>query len=800
MVFSYAWLSEYFETPLPSPEELARAIIFHVFEVESIENIPGDTILDIKVLPDRAHDCLSHRGMAREIGAILGISVKDPRATITRELSSGGLEVKVDDPRAVPRYLGARIAGVKVGPSPAWLKGRLEALGQRSINNVVDATNFVMLDMGQPAHAFDAHKLMGTDGSIEIAVRSAESGEHITTLDGKEIALDPETLVIASGDRVLAIAGVKGGMTAGVDSETTDLVLETANFNGALVRKAAQRVGIRTDASKRFENEISPVLAGEAIDRLIDLVLQVAGGEVVGRVDAYPRVRASYRTGISVREANSILGTALTEAEIAALLARAGFSVERIADPRAAVAAAAQKIVGAPYVLGASVLYDAPRALDCSSLTSYLYAGAGATIPRRTVDQYVFGTPISADEAQPGDLVFSNTEKGTIYYESIEYMPGHAVPEGVDHVGVYLGDGKVLHATRARGEVVVEGLAESTQFHMIVGYRRMVEPEPRFVVTVPSERLDIEKKENLAEEIGRLYGYEGIGSKDLPATSFTPSVNPAFYTAQAIRTALASIGFSEVQTYSFFDQGPVALANPFASDKSHMREDLSRGLVNALTLNTYNAPLLGLSEVKIFEIGTVFPSVAGERTLLGLGVSIPGGGAKSAPRIQAIFGEAKAAIEAALRVDDIASFVQPHAPADGMFVIEVDLSKLVKAIHVPDTYGAVLATPERDVRYRAFSAYPFIARDVAVFVPPGTKEETIAGIIVREAGELRVQGPMLFDRFEKKNKETGEIEKVSYAFRTIFQSPERTLTDDEVNNIMERITVALNAEEGFQVR
>ncbi|OHA84188.1 MAG: hypothetical protein A2408_01935 [Candidatus Yonathbacteria bacterium RIFOXYC1_FULL_52_10] len=798
MLFSYRWLSEYFEKPLPSPEELSLAIIFHAFEVESVEAVAGDTVLDIKVLPDRAHDCLSHRGMAREIGAILNLPIKDLRAGVSWEVEGDALQITTEDGTDVSRYVGARIAGVKVGPSPAWIKERLEALGQRSINNIVDATNFVMLDVGQPLHAFDAHKLMGTSGTIAINVRNAREGETITTLDGKEIALDPNMLVIASGDHVLALAGVKGGKHAEVDAQTTDILLEAANFNGTRVRKTSQRVGIRTDASKRFENGITSELAAEAMDRLTGLILEIAGGEVTDRADAYPRAHAPYRTGISAREANAILGTDITEPEIQALLEREGFSVEQVADPLKKVSVRAQEFVGVPYHYGASVSYDAPRAFDCSSFTVHLFAEAGITIPRRTVDQYVFGKKISEQEALPGDLVFSNTGVGTIYYESIEYIPGAKIPEGVDHVGVYLGDGKVAHATRAKGAVVVEDLATSTQFKTVVGFRRMAAPEARLAVTVPRERLDIQTKENLAEEIGRIYGYEKISPRALPTTEFSPTVHREFYCAQAIRSALANIGFSEAQTYAFSSEGPVALANPFASDKSHLRKNLVRGLSEALTLNARNAPLLGLSEVKIFEIGGVFPSVEGEHIALGIGIDVLGGGKQSVARVQELFLEAKAAIEHALGVSDIGPYLQPHTPP--VSLIELDLTKLATAINAPDTYGETLAFQITPIRYQTFSAYPFIARDIAVFVPADVEEESLKDLITQEVGDLRVQGPTLFDRFEKKNKETGEVEKVSYAFRMVFQSPERTLTDEEVNGIMDRITNTLNAQEGFQVR
>ena len=801
MLVSYKWLQEYFDAPLPPPPEVADLFIFHAFEVESVEEKNGDHIFDLKVLPDRAHDCLSHRGIARELAAMLSVSIIDKRKA-EQIVVEEKLAVSVEDGILCRRYVGVKVEGIKVGPSPAWLKDRLEAIGQRSINNIVDATNFVMFDVGQPLHAFDADKLNGG-----ITVRKGAVGETITTLDGKEVTLDENTLVIADGPQAggspLAIAGVKGGKKAEVDAGTTMLVLEAANFHPTMVRKASQRLGIRTNSSKRFENELTPELAGEAIDRLAALISEVAGGTVTARTDVYPKRANPYKLGFAPEQINAILGTKLSDAEIGSYLNRLSIPFEHIENPREKIVARAKELIGAAYVPVGTVQFDAPARFSCSSLVNYVYIEAGVALPSISVDQYAYGTSVTLEELLPGDLIFANTGEGAIHMKTVDWMPGKEVHEGVDHVGIFLGDNNVIHATRTKGEVVIETISESASFKNIVGYRRILEIDtPRTIVIVPSERLDLRTPENIAEEVGRLYGYKNLEPKSLGELGFVPTVNKEYYYAEKIRDVLVGIGFSEIKTYTFFDIGEVVLANPFASDKSHLRPSLGRGITQALELNSRNAPLLGLDEVKVFEIGSVFPSLTSEHIALGLGISLPLASKNKDALLRERFIAAKEAIEAGVGIV-IDDFIEPHPPPAGgavAVVIEVDLTRLAKAAAEKTEYGDVLTPPMVAARYKTFSPFPFIARDVAVFVPPDVSEKNIADIIVREAGNLRVQGPTLFDRFEKKNKETGEVEKISYAFRMVFQSMERTLTTEEANEIMEQISTSLSANEGWQVR
>lgn len=332
MIVSRDWLQRYFEATLPDAAAIADALTFHAFEIESAE---GDMI-DVKVLPNRAADCLSHLGIAKELRAILELPMKsDPlREALAAHPATEAVTVDVEDARACPRYMAALIRGVKVGPSPKLLKEALEAVGQRSINNVVDATNFVMLDIGQPLHAFDAARLTEKDGNRAILVRGAREGETMTTLSGEELVLSTGSLVItdAHADAIIGLAGVKGGRAAEITDATTDIIIEAANFDAAMVRRAMQKAKLFTEAGKRFQNDLSPELAGHGMKAVIDLILFVAGGTLEGVVDRYPAPPEPAQVPCSVARINAGLGTSLTGDDVAAIYARLGFAVKRAGD------------------------------------------------------------------------------------------------------------------------------------------------------------------------------------------------------------------------------------------------------------------------------------------------------------------------------------------------------------------------------------------------------------------------------------------------------------------------------------
>lgn len=329
MKISRAWLQTFFDTPLSDTAALSDALTFHAFEIDGVEKVKNDDVLDVKVTPNRGHDCLSHRGIAKELSAILKIPLNNDPLTKKPDFTAGAnsVSVVVEDSKLCPRYIAAHIKDVQVGPSPEWLRTNLEALGQRSINNVVDATNFVMFHLSQPLHAFDAAKLTATGGTYAIAVRSAKAGEKMQALDGKEYTFTDAMLLItdANTDTPIGIAGVKGGRAAEVGSATTDIIIESANFNGVSVRKTAHALKLRTDASARFEQVLSPELAAYGMHAVIELILKLAGGELRSVSDAYPEPQGKTFAVLSSTQAKQILGPSFGEAEIRDVFTRLGF-------------------------------------------------------------------------------------------------------------------------------------------------------------------------------------------------------------------------------------------------------------------------------------------------------------------------------------------------------------------------------------------------------------------------------------------------------------------------------------------
>lgn len=323
MKVSYNWLQNYFEEKLPNPEKIMDGIIFHSFEVESLDKIEirgkKDWIFDIKILPDRAHDCLSHFGIAKEIGMIFDLKIKDQIYKIFGNKKTE-LEIEVKDDRCL-RYMGRIIRNIKVAESPEWLKEKLNAIGQKSINNIVDSANFVMFDLGQPIHAFDLDKLE----SPKILIRNAKNVEKITTLDKKEVNLDESILVIADDKDTLAIAGIKGGTKAEVDNNTKNIVIEVANFNSTSIRKTAKKINILTDAEKRYENDISPRLCTKAMDAITHLIYFLAGGEVEDIIDIYKEKIEQKIVLVSVDYINKRLGSNFSKEEIKSVWEKLNF-------------------------------------------------------------------------------------------------------------------------------------------------------------------------------------------------------------------------------------------------------------------------------------------------------------------------------------------------------------------------------------------------------------------------------------------------------------------------------------------
>ncbi|MBD3920114.1 phenylalanine--tRNA ligase subunit beta [Paenibacillus sp. PR3] len=282
-----------------------------------------DEVLELDLTPNRS-DCLSMLGAAYEVAALTGREIKLPKTAImdSPELASSYLNVSIEAKELCSHYTARYIRGVKIAPSPLWLANRLMAAGIRPINNVVDVTNYVMLEYGQPLHAFDASKVAGG----RIVVRLAQEGETLTTLDDQERKLEPQMLVIADSEKAIALAGVMGGGNSEVTADTTDIILESARFDGSTVRRTSRQLGLRSESSARFEKEVDPSRVIPALDRAASLLEQIAGGHVAeGIVEAVAATHEPAVVQVTLSKINSYLGTSLSKLEVEAIFTRLGF-------------------------------------------------------------------------------------------------------------------------------------------------------------------------------------------------------------------------------------------------------------------------------------------------------------------------------------------------------------------------------------------------------------------------------------------------------------------------------------------
>jgi phenylalanyl-tRNA synthetase beta chain len=662
MKVSRAWLQKFFDTELPDVEHIAHALTFHSSEVEEIV---GD-MLEVKILPDRAGYALSHRGVAYELAAALGMPMThDPLTTlemlnqveadngfdyssvlkpVVTNTSAAEILIEIEDPEKCARFMATLITGVTVGPSPDWLRLALESVGQRSINNIVDATNYVMLNVGQPLHAYDAAKLSKNEkGLYSLAVRASRAGEKVTTLSNETFNLPEGITVIADSvaDVPLGVAGVKGGKTSEITESTTDLLIEAATFDAVSTRKSAQALKLFTDASLRYQNGISPALAAYGMRDVVALILSIAGGEVIGAVDVYPNPIAPLPSVTVTRDTiNGILGS--------------DFSTEEMAG--------------------------ALRAL--------------------------------------------------------------LLPYG------------------------------------LTGDECMVLP--------PFYRNDLVRAEDIAEEVGRVLGYDRIDAQELPAMKVLPDQKHA-QGIERLKDFLIDHGYTEISTQAFAAEGERRVLKPMQQDKPALRTTLTGGVEDALARGIQSAPrILGPGrDLLLFEIGSVFGK-ENEQVVLGVGYRQVSG--KYSP---IVLEEIKSEMS-----DMLASLGQAlpdiREKSEGILELTLEDSLLIA---LGEGYGArevVLSS------YTSFSPYPFALRDVAVWTPRvnsdqlPTEQSTVETGIAGAAGELLVRLD-LFDRFEKDDR-------ISYAFRLVFQSNQRTLSDADLDPIMEKVTLTLQSNEGWVVR
>lgn len=641
----HSWLKEYLGDVLPEPKKVEELLTFHAFEVDGVEEVEGELVIDVDVLPNRSSDSLCHRGIARELASILAVPLAyDPLSVPLSLTTTDAISVNISDPEACPRFTASLITDVTVGTSPAWLQTRLKAMGVRSINNIVDATNYVMFAIGEPIHAYDADLFPKMDGQWKFEVRFAAEGEKVSLLseggrDEDRIieCVGTELLIVdGSSDTPIGMAGVKGGRFAGVHAGTKNIIIEAAHFNPTITRKTARRLGIVIDASKRFENEPSRELPPYAQNEVVKLITDIAGGTFVGWMDEYVKKQALVAVDVPVAQVNSLLGVTLSVAEI------------------------------------------------------------------------------------------------KTYLENI-------------------------------------------------GAQVITESAEKLTVVSPWERTDLLIAEDYIEEVGRLHGLDKIASV-LPEPGVVVEVSKTQYYGEKIRQALLEQGFSEVITSSFQKKGELQLRNSLASDKSYMRSNLTKNITATLDKNFTHGDLLGLSDIRVFEIGTVFEKTQdtiAEHLSLALGVRVKGNG--YTPKDDKVLDLASEAVTKALGTEVVWENTKG--------VREINLSEVLEKLPTPVAYEPFV--PSVPVTYQPVSQFPASARDIALWVTVGDEAETVISKLVTAAGPLLVRHT-LFDTFTKDDR-------TSYAFRLVFQATDRTLTDTEINTYMEAVNNVAKAS-GWEVR
>ncbi len=626
-----------------------------------------DVTLELGLTPNRG-DCLGVAGLAREVAAFTETAFRGIDVPKVAPASDARFPVKVSAPQACPRYVGRVIEGVDLSvPSPLWLREKLRRSGIRSIDPVVDVTNFVMLELGQPLHAFDRDCLSGG-----IDVRLAQAGETITLLDGKVLTLADDTLLIADAQKPLALAGIMGGQDSGVSPDTKNLMLESAFFAPLAIAGRARRYGLHTDSSHRFERGVDHGIQQAAIERATQLIVDICGGKagpltVVEHAQHLPRAaQIDLRAGSIER----LLGLSIDGAHVEAMLARLGMEV----------------------------------------------------------------------------------------------------------------------STQESGE--------------------------RWSVLSPSHRFDIAIEQDLIEELARLYGYDRLPSRPPRGDFRVAARREATVDLARVRQTLVARGYQEVITYSFVDPAlqqlldpahpPLALANPISADMGVMRTTLWAGLLNTARHNLARQQ----SRLRIFETGLRFVPEDGqlrqEPFLAGLlyGNAQPEGWAQPARKVD--FFDAKGDVEGLLALTGRpADFTieQGNHPAlhPGQVAVIRHAGHRVgsigalhprvqKALDLPGTvylFEIRLAALLDGVlpRFAELSRFPAVRRDIAVVVDRDVPAATLQALVREGAGDL-LRDTVVFDVYQGDN--VGQNRR-SVALGLTLQHASRTLTDDEVTALMERV-------------
>ncbi len=640
-----------------------------------------DVILDLTSTANRA-DALSLVGIAREIAALTGAPLRLPQPPdLTVAENSEVLTLKISEIQACPTYIGTVIEQVTIAPSPNWLQQRLQASGIRPINNVVDITNYILLEWGQPLHAFDRDRLQAVGGgdTLQLGVRFAASGETFQTLDGQTRTLSEQALLITANQQPVALAGVMGGEATEVHADTQNLMLEAALFDSAAIRRSARSQGLRTEASARYERGINEAELALACRRALGLITELAGGTLVAQAIADARGGAIMTRSVELRldRVNQILGPVTVGDDVGDLQPA---EIERIL-----------------------------QALGCT------VASQG---------------------------------------------------EGVWHV------------------------------------------------TVPPYRYrDLEREIDLIEEIARLYGYNNF-CETLPDKTEPGYLSVEQALTRKLREVFRAAGLTEVAHYSLTKPGQarqIVLRNPMFPDYSALRTDLLTGLIDAFQYNLEqgNGALCG------FEIGRIFWSeedgLSEAEAIAGIFGGDPSQGkwAQSGREQPFTWYEAKGILESVFqrlnlsveyqpdRFDDrlhpgrtaslwvkgmrLGTFGQLHPQlrlernlSDEVYAFQLDMDVLLGNL---DQDAVLVPT------YTAYSAYPASDRDIAFFIPT---QFSVAEIdrAIRKVGGTLLESVELFDEYRGQNVPAGQR---SLAFRLVYRAGDRTLTDEDIEPVQQKV-------------
>ena len=688
MRVSIDWLREYIDFDCPL-SELADGLTMAGLEVEESIKIGADefaehggsgskddTAFDAKVTPNRG-DWLSMIGVAREAAPLVGgqVRIPEPKVEDSDPEASELIKISIADPDLCRRYVGVVVRGVRIGDSPDWMKDRLIAAGLRPINNVVDITNYVMIEFGQPLHAFDYSLLHGA----QIIVRRARPGETIVSIDDVERKLDPDMLVIADADRPVAIAGIMGGADSEVGEQTQDIFVESANFDSVSIRRTSKRSGMVTESSYRFERVVDPSITATGAVRAAELMRDLAGGKIAGGVvDVYPCPVEPLEVTVRPERVNAVLGTTL----------------------------------------------------EADAMVGYLNAL---------------------------------------------------------HIQTCLQDGLL-------------------------------------VSRVPTFRPDVTREIDLVEEVGRAYGYDKL-EMTLPDAPLQGKDSPQGVFTQKIRQVLISCGAQEVLTHSLVHAKFADLArksdrclrirNPLSEELDAMRATLIPNLLQVIERNQ----AFGTSDVSIFEIGKVYFGGADDR--IGENLSVSGavvgnlwnkGWSLPVEAFEADFFVCKGIVEALLGRLGIGPvmFEETKDPllhpmrsakviADGRDLgivgeVSPDVREALDLRGRPCVFEldfeALMDLAPSVSSYGQLPKYPPLHRHVAAVVHDSVKYEQLVNSVLA-SGKGTVEGVELLDVYKG---EQIDPDQRSLTLSIVFRSPDRTLKDDEVNEVLGGIKEALARE------